>query len=463
MFLANSLPRFAVISIDAWVLVFTLIISLLAGITAGLAPALRLTKTNVNEALKQGARTDSDSGMGHLRSLLVVSEVALSLVLLVGAGLMIRTLWLLRGVDPGFDPNNVVTMQIVVPRTKFAAPIEQVQFFDSILSRVQTLPGVEAAGVIDDLPLSGGGSHQPIQIEGRPVVVMSEQPEVDVRLISQGYLHALHIPLRRGREFSPSDTADHTGVVLISETMARRYWPNEDPIGKHLTMTFFPEKPKEIIGIVGDVKLDALDIAAPSATLYVPLTQLAPPSMAAWRSFGLSLVARATSHVTSVASAVTKAVREIDPQTPVVQVATMDDVISNSLSQRRFNMFLLAVFAGLAVLLAAVGIYSVLAYAVRRRVREIGIRMALGAQISDVLHLVVVEGMTPALLGMIIGWAGALALSSVLSTLIYGVQPRDPLTFAAVSALLAIVALLATLIPAYRATKVEPVQALREE
>jgi len=462
-FLANSLPRFAVISIDAWVLVFTLTISLLAGITAGLAPALRLTKTNVNEALKQGARTDSDSGMGHLRSLLVVSEVALSLVLLVGAGLMIRTLWLLRGVDPGFDPHNVVTMQIVVPRTKFAAPIQQVQFFDSILNRVQTLPGVEAAGVIDDLPLSGGGSHQPIQIEGRPVVVMSEQPEVDVRLISQGYLHVLHIPLRRGREFSPSDTADHTGVVLISETMARRFWPNEDPIGKHLTMTFFPEKPKEIIGIVGDVKLDALDIAAPSATLYVPLTQLSPPSMAAWRSFGLSLVARATSHVTSVASAVTNAVREIDPQTPVIQVATMDEVISNSLSQRRFNMFLLAVFAGLAVLLAAVGIYSVLAYTVRRRVREIGIRMTLGAQISDVLHLVVLEGMTPALLGMIIGWVGAFALSRVLSSLIYGVQPTDLLTFAAVSALLAIVALLATLIPAYRATKVEPIQALREE
>jgi putative ABC transport system permease protein len=462
-FLSHSLPRFAVISMDLWVLSFTLTVSVLTGIVAGLAPAFRLAKTDVNEALKQGGRTGSDSGVGRLRGLLVVSEVALSLVLLVAAGLMIRSLWLLRGVDPGFDPVNVTTMRIVVPRTKFASPLQQVQFFDHILDRVQTLPGVESAGVIDALPLSGDGSHQPIQIEGRPVVVMSEQPEVDVRLISQGYLHALHIPLRRGREFSPSDTADRAGVVLISETMARRFWRNEDPIGKHLTMTFFPEKPKEIIGIVGDVKLDALDVGAPSATLYVPLTQLSASSTAAWRSFGLSLVVRATSYSPSVVSAVTNAIREIDPQTPVVEAASMEQVISTSLSQRRFNMLLFGAFAGLAVLLAAVGIYSVLAYAVRRRVREIGIRMTLGAQISDVLRLVVVEGMTPALIGMLIGLAGAVALGGVLSSLIYGVKPADPLTFAAVSALLGVVALFATLVPAYRATRVEPIKALREE
>jgi putative ABC transport system permease protein len=462
-FLSHSLPRFAVISIDLWVLTFTLTVSLLTGIFAGLAPASRLAKTDVNEALKQGGRAGSDSGMGRLSGLLVVSEVALSLVLLVGAGLMIRSLWLLRVVDPGFDPNNATTMRIVVPRTKFASPLQQVQFFDHILDRLQTLPGVESAGVIDDLPLSGDGSHQPIQIEGRPVVVMSEQPEVDVRLISQGYLHALHIPLRKGREFSSSDTADRPGVVLISETMARRFWPNEDPIGKHLTVTFYPEKPKEIIGIVGDVKLDALDVSAPSATLYVPLTQLSASSTAAWRSFGLSLVVRVTSYSAGVIFAITNTIREIDPQTPVVEVASMEQVISTSLSQRRFNMLLFTAFAGLAVVLAAVGIYSVLAYAVRRRVREIGIRMTLGAQISDVLRLVVVEGMTPTLIGMLIGMAGAVALGGVLSSLIYGVKPTDPLTFAAVSGLLGVVALFATLVPAYRATRVEPIKALREE
>ena len=462
-FLSNSLPRFAVISTDGWVLAFTLTVSLLTGIIAGLAPASRLAKTDVNEALKQGGRTGSDSATGRLRSLLVISEVALSLVLLVGAGLMIRSLWLLRGVDPGFDSNNVATMRIVVPRNKFASPLQQVQFFDKVLNHVQTLPGVESAGVIDSLPLSGGGSHQPIQIEGRPIVVMSEQPEVDVRLTSQGYLHALHIPLRKGREFSPSDTADRNGVVLMSETMARRFWPNEDPIGKHLTMTFFPDKPREIVGIVGDVKLDALDVAAPSATLYVPLTQLSASSTAAWSSFGLSLVVRSTSHSVGIISAITNAIREIDPQTPVVEVATMEEILNTSLSQRRFNMLLFAAFAGLAVLLAAVGIYSVLAYAVRRRVREIGIRMTLGAQIGDVLHLIVVEGMTPALIGMVAGLAGAFALARVLSTLVYGIRPTDPLTFVAVSLLLTLVALFATLLPAYRATCVEPIKALREE
>jgi putative ABC transport system permease protein len=462
-FLADSLPRSTEIGLDGWVLAFTLGVSLLTGIAAGLVPALRLTKPDVNEALKQGGRTGSDSAGSRIRSLLVVSEVALSLVLLIGAGLMIRSLSLLRGLNPGFDPSNVVTMTIVVPRTKYATPLQEVQFFGDALNRVQALPGVESAGVIDDLPLDPSGSHQPIVIEGRPVTQMSEQPEVDVRLISPGYIHALRVPLRKGREFSAADTADRPPVVLISETMAQRFWPNENPIGKHLTMTFSSGKPREIIGIVGDVKLDGLDVTAPSATLYVPFSQLSVPAIGSWNSFPMSLVVRASSHPTSLVSSVTNAIHEVDRQTPVVEVATMDQLMTNSVSQRRFNMLLFAAFAGLAVLLAAVGIYSVLAYAVRRRVREIGIRMALGAQISDVLRLVVVEGMTPTLIGMAIGAAGALALGRVLSTLIYGVQASDPLTFVGVSALLAAVALLASLIPAYRATRVEPVKALREE
>jgi putative ABC transport system permease protein len=462
-FLADSLPRSTEIGLDGWVLCFTLGVSLLTGIAAGLVPALRMTKPDVNEALKQGGRTGSDSAGSRIRSLLVVSEVALSLVLLIGAGLMIRSLSLLRGLNPGFDPSNVVTMTVVVPRTKYATPLQEVQFFDAALNRVQGLPGVESAGVIDDLPLDPSGSHQPIVIEGRPVTQMSEQPEVDVRLISPGYIHALRVPLRQGREFSAADTADRPPVVLISETLAQRFWPNENPIGKHLTMTFSSGKPKEIIGIVGDVKLDGLDVTAPSATLYVPFSQLSVPAIGTWNSFPMSLVVRAASQPTNLVSAVTNAIHEVDRQTPVVEVATMDQLMSNSVSQRRFNMLLFAAFAGLAVLLAAVGIYSVLAYAVRRRVREIGIRMALGAQISDVLRMVVIEGMTPTLIGMAIGVAGALALGRVLSTLIYGVQATDPLTFVGVSAILAAVALLASIIPAYRATRVEPVKALREE
>jgi putative ABC transport system permease protein len=461
-FLSDSLPRSVEIGLDRWVLAFTLVVSVLTGIGAGLAPALRLTKPDVNEALKQGGR-GSESGTGRIRNLLVVSEVALSLILLIGAGLMIRSLWLLRSVDPGFDPANVMTMTIAVPRTKYASPLQQIQFFDAALNRVQSLPGVQLAGVIDDLPLNGSGSHQPIAIEGRTVVPMSEQPEVDVRLISPGYLPALHVPLRRGRQLDASDTADRPYVVLISETIAHRFWPNEDPIGKHLTLTFFPDKPREIVGIVGDVKQDALDVVAPSATLYFPLSQVSAPSTAEWRSFSMSLVVRTRSIPGSLVTAVTSAIHEIDRQTPITDVATMDDLLTNSISQRRFNMLLLAAFATLAELLAAVGIYSVLAYAVRRRVREIGIRMALGAQISDVLRLIVIEGMTPTVIGMAIGLAGALALGSVLSSLIYGLRATDPLTFVTVSALLATVALLASLIPAYRATRVEPIKALREE
>lgn len=462
-FLADSLPRSAEVRVDVWVLVFTLGVSLVAGVAAGLAPALRLTQSELNESLKLGGgRSDSDSGGNRLRSVLVVSEVALSLVLLVGAGLMIRSLWLLRRTNPGWDSSNVVTLTVAVPHTKFETPSEEVQFFDGVLGRVRALPGVDSAGVIDSLPLRGG-SHQPIAIEGRPQVPMSEQPEVDVRLISPGYFQALHVPLRKGRDLSASDTADRPAVIVISETMARRFWPNEDPIGKHLTLTFFPDKVREVVGIVGDVKLDQLDTDTASAVLYFPLRQISIPPLGGYRSFPMSLVVRAVPRATSLVRAIISAVHEIDPQTPVTDIASMDDVVSNSLSQRRFNMLLLAAFAGLAVLLAAVGIYSVLAYAVRRRVREIGIRMALGARTRDVLRMILAEGMTPTAIGMGLGLAGALALGRVLSTLVYGLRPSDPLTLAAVSLLLAGIAVLASLIPAYRATRVEPIRALRDE
>ena len=462
-FLADSLPRSLEINLDGFVLAFTLVVSIVTGIAAGLAPAFRLTKSDVNEALKQGGRTGSESGGSRVRNVLVVCEVALSLMLLVGAGLMIRSLWLLRSVDPGFDPNNVITMTVAVPRSKFASPLQETQFFDSALARVRALPGVTAAGLIDDLPLDNSGSHQPIAIEGRPIVPMAEQPEVDVRVISPEYLQAMHVPLRRGRELNASDSQERPYAVLISETMAHRFWPNEDPLGKHLTMTFAPEKPREIVGIVGDVKQDGLDAKSPSATLYYPLAQVGMPLTGEWQPFIMSLAVRTASHPDSLVSGVTNAIHEVDREIPLVDVATMEDLVTNSISQRRFNMLLFAAFAGLAVILAAVGIYSVLAYAVRRRSREIGIRMALGAQITDVVRMVVVEGMIPTLIGLIIGIAGALALGRVLATLIYGVQASDPLTFVAVSALLLIVALSASLIPAYRAARVEPIKALREE
>jgi putative ABC transport system permease protein len=269
--------------------------------------------------------------------------------------------------------------------------------------------------------------------------------------------------LHRGRDLSAADGPDRPGVVLISESMAKRFWPNEDPIGRHLTMTFFPDKLREIVGIVGDVKLDGMDTAASTATIYLPASQLSASSIGEWRSFPMQLAVRTQSQPASLVSAVTGAIHSIDSDQPVADIMTMDAVVDTSLSQRRFSMLLLGAFAVLALLLAAVGIYSVLAFAVRRRVREIGIRVALGAEVKDILRLIVTEGMKPALIGLLLGVAGALALGRVLASFIYGIAAYDPLTFAVVAALLAAVALLASIIPAYRAARIEPTRALREE
>jgi predicted permease len=461
-FLAQQLPRATEISLDASVLGFTVVISLVTGIVAGIVPAWKLSKANVNETLKQGLGRAGDSGGNRTRSALVACEVALSLVLLAGAGLMIRSLWNLRSTNPGFDSRNVLTFSLPIPRTRYKSATEEINFWNQALGRMRALPGVETAAAVDDLPFNGG-SHQPIAIEGRPTVAMSEQPEVDVRVISTGYLRAMHIPLVRGRDFNESDTADKPGAILVSEAMAKRFWPNEDVLGKRLTMTFAPAKIREIVGVVGDVKLDGLDQAELNSAIYEPLAQISTPPSGEWRSFGLDVVVRTTTPPATLVSAVTNSVHEIDPQQAVAHVMTMDQLMAESISPQRFNMLLLATFAGLALVLAAIGIYSVLSYAVRRRVREIGIRMALGAQIRDVLRLVVFEGMKPAVLGMVIGLTGALLLGRVLAKLVFGVKTTDPATFAAVSILLLAVALLATALPAYRATRVDPMRTLRDE
>jgi len=445
-------------------LFFTLLVSMLTGLLAGLVPAMRMADANPNDALKQGlGRTDASVGGRTTRNVLVVAEVALSLVLLIGAGLMIRSWWSLHGVDPGFETRSVATMSISVPATKFADATQQTSFYEQVLQRVRTLPGVEAVGLVDNLPLSGGGSHEPIAIEGQPVLPMSEQPEVDVRVISAGYMSAMRTPIVRGRDFNDSDVMGRPAVALISQSMANRFWPNQDPIGKHLTITFEPSASREIIGIVKDVKLDGLNETRPNATLYTPITQVYPEAGAAWRSFGMTLVARAQGNPNNLVASITNAIHQIDPDRPVLDVKTMEDVVAESLTPQRFNMLLLAAFAGLALLLAAVGIYSVLAYAVRQRVREIGLRMALGAQIGDVLRLVVVEGMKPTMVGLVIGILGALALGRALSSMIFGVSTRDVTTYACVSVVLVGAALFASLIPAWRATKVDPIRSLRDE
>ena len=463
-FLANQLPNSIAVTLDWKVLAFTACLSLLTGIAAGVLPAIRLARGDVNQALKQGlGRTDVSSGSQRTRSILVVAEVALSLVLLIGAGLMIRSLHHLQNVAPGFESHGVLTMTAAVSRAKFSEPEQQIQFFDQVLQRVRALPGVESAGVIDDVPLDNDGSHQPIQIEGQPEVAMADQPEVDVRAATPAYVHAMRIPVLKGRDFTDQDITGRPAVVLISQSMAQRFWPGEDPIGKRLTLTFSPDHVREIVGVVGDVKMDGLDQARPSTALYVPLAQLSKSSKFGWSSFPMTVVVRSTVLPESMVSAVTNAIHVVDRNLPVRDIFTMDDLITKSLSQPRFNMLLLGVFAGLAVLLAAIGIYSVLSYSVRQRVPEIGIRLALGAKLADVLRLVVFEGMKPALLGVAIGIVAALAMGRLVASMMFQVKPSDPVTFLAVVILLGFIALIACLIPAYRATRVDPIVALRNE
>jgi putative ABC transport system permease protein len=455
-FLAQKLPRAADIAVDGWVLAFTLAISLLTGLIAGLVPAFRATKTNLNDALKQGlGRTDADSGGSRTRSLLVVSEIALSLVLLTGAGLMIRSMSRLRDVDPGLDSHNVLTMSLELSRVKYAQSVQQVAFFDQLLQRVRGLPGVESAGAIDSLPLGDGGSTQPIAAEGRPVVAMAEQPEVAVRAIEPGFTHTMRIPVLQGRAFNSADTADRPAVILISQSMAKRIWPGENPLGKHVTLTFSPEKSREVVGVVGDVKQDGLDVIEPAATLYAPVAQYPRPY--------LSLVVRTTAPPSTIVSAIANAVHEVDREQPVLDVITMDEILAGSLSHQRFNMLLLAAFSGLALLLAAIGIYSVLSYSVRRRVREIGVRMALGADRGDVLRMILGQGARLALIGAAIGILAAFGLTRLLASQLFGVTATDPITFLSVATLIVLVALVACYVPARRATKIDPMVALRYE
>jgi len=454
--IGQELPRVGEITIDGRVLAFTCAIGVLTGLLAGVAPAWRLTKGDINETLKRGlGRAGSEAGERLVRSGLVISEVALALVLLVGAGLLIRSLSHLQSVDPGFDPGNVLTMTVAIPQSKYTTEDQQIRFFEQTLEHVRAVPGVEGAAVVDTLPMQGG-SMQPVAIEGQPVRPLSEQTEVAVRRMSSGYVGALRMRLVAGRDFTAADTRERPLVVIVSEAMARHFWPDgRNPLGQHLTLGLISNEPREVVGIVSDVKLHGLDAKDPVAAVYVPLKQ----TPGNW----MSLVVRTSVPPRSVAQSVANAVHAVDPEQPVLEVLTMDEVIGASLAQQRFAMLLLGAFAALALTLAAVGIYSVLSYSVRQRDREIGIRMALGAPPADVLRMIVVEGMRPTLLGLVIGVVAAAALGRVLTTLIFGVTSRDLTTFLAVSVIVIAVGFFASLLPGYRATRVDPLQALRAE
>jgi predicted permease len=443
------------IGLDGWVLGFTLAISILAGVIAGLVPSWHLTKTNLSASLKQGlGKTDSDSGGERARNVFVVAEVALSLLLLVGAGLTIRTFYLLQNVKPGFDPHNVLTVPLAISVAKYSSADQQTNFFNNMLERVRALPGVDSAGAVDSLPFQGG-SMEPVIAEGQPVVPMADQPEVAVRLISPGYLRAMRIPIEPGRDFTDADKATSQPVILVSDAFAKRFWPHQNPIGKHVTLTFVSGPSREVVGVVDDVKLDGLDVTRPVETIYEAMSQNTKTHMV--------LTVRTNSMPTSLTSAVTDAVHNVDPDEPLVGVVTMESVVDQSLGQQRLNVILLATFAGLALLLGAIGIYGVQSYAVRQRVREIGIRIALGAQRSDVLRLVLGQGLKLALIGICIGLAASFELTRFMASQLYGLSATDPLTFAGVAIVLAFVALAACYIPARRATRIDPTTALRHE
>lgn len=449
--LADQLPRASEIALDSRVLTFTAAVSLLSGILAGLAPAWRAGRVDLNDALKQGlGRTDSPSTGRGVRNALVVAEVMLSFVLLTGAGLMIRTMWNIRHVDPGMDPHNVLTMIVALPKAQYSTATQKTTFFDEVLRRTRALPGVQLAALIDNLPMTGG-SMQPVTFEGRPAGSMAEQPEVAVRQSSPGYLATMRIPLKSGRDFRESDV----NAVLVSESMAKQFWPGQDPVGRHMGFTFIPGQTWEVIGVVGDVKMGALTEQAPRATAY---------QWSKLRDWAfMRLVLRTNAAAGGYAPQVRELIREIDPDQPVRNVTTMDEVIESSVASERLSAQVLGAFAGIAVLLAGVGIYSVLAYAVRGRSREIGIRTALGAGTSDVVRLVLLEISKPALAGVVLGAAAALAMSKVMTKMVYGVSPTDPSMFAAVAALFAVVAVVASALPAYRAARVDPLTTLREE
>jgi putative ABC transport system permease protein len=453
---AGSLPNTAEGGVDAWALGFTLLVSLAAGVLAGVAPALQFSKNELAETLKQGTgRSAAGSVRQRTRKALVVCEVALSLILLVGAGLMIRSFWKLQNVNPGFDVSNTLTLSVGLPSTRYPEPQQQLAFHDRVLEQVRALPGVVAVGSTTTIPLTGGGSRQPFTVEGRPAPPVSEQPLAQTRYVSPDYFKAMGIPLKQGRAFEDRDREGSPQVVIISEAMARRFWPGENPVGKRLTASFHEQLgAREIVGVVGDVKSNGLDDEGGS-TMYLPFRQAPRP----WITF----VARTSSDPQSFVNPVSKAVYAVDREQAISSVRTMEQVLTESLSGRRFNMTLLMTFAGLALLLAAVGVYGVMNYSVMLRRRELGIRIALGARGLDVLRLVLGQGLTLTLIGVGVGMAGAYALTRLMESLLYGVTATDFLTFGSVSGVLILVGLLASFLPARRATKVDPMIALRSE
>jgi putative ABC transport system permease protein len=465
------IPRVEMVVIDTHVALFMVVLSVVTALAFGLTPAMHAAGGNVSDALKEGGRGDSDGiRRNRLRTFLVASEFALAFMLLIGAGLMIRSFFALQSIDPGFNPHNVLSMVVSVAGTNEAEPNRREIFYRELLRKIGTLPGVNSVGAINHLPLAGDTWGVAFRIEGRPKPRPGEGPAGVYRIVMPGYFETMRLPLRRGRTITGSDDRRKPDVVIINERAAHEYWPGEDPIGKHIT--FDPDNGNAsawvtVIGVVKNAKQS--DWAAePYAEVYLPALQSSDFLGAGGRPIAahmtyITLVVRAHGNPAEIASAVKQTVRSFDPNLPISDVLTMDRVVADANAQPRFEMLLLGVFGAVALLLAAVGIYGVVNYSVSRRTREIGIRISLGASRADVLRMVVLQAMMQGLTGGAVGLAGAILLSKLMTKMLYGVQPTDPLTFGGVTIVLGLAALLATCVPARKASQIEPMVALRNE
>ena len=451
-----DIPRLDQTGIDARVLAFTLGISLITGLIFGLVPALQASRPDVNDALKEGGRGSTGGGGARIRNLLVVSEIALSLVLLVGAGLLIRSFMRLQQFELGFNPDHLITMRVQLPGSKYKERKQVADFFQQLFERIEAVPGVQSAGAISTIFLSDTPNSTSFAIEGRPQATGAESIEVPLDAVSAKYFKVMGIPLISGREFDERDAMGTPPVAIINETFANRFFPGEDPIGKRYVYGGpAPDNPWiTIVGVVGDMRRTGFDRPVRPET-FLPESQ--NPDNA------LTVVARTSTDPASFAGMLRDQVWSIDREQSVYDIKTMDQTLSEMLSQRRFNMLLLGIFASVALLLAALGIYGVISYSVSQRTHEIGIRMAMGAQSRDVLTLVVRHGLVLTGTGIGAGLIASFGLTRLMATLLYGVSATDPVTFVAIPIVLAGVALGACFVPARRASRVDPIEALRYE
>jgi putative ABC transport system permease protein len=448
---ASQLPQGIPIGIDLPVLLFALLVSLLTGIIFGTMPALQLSRVNLNTTLHdEGRGASAGHARMRMKSLLVIGQVALSLLLLIGAGLLLRSFGRLLRVDPGFDAHNVLTMNMSLPTVKYAKPEQQIAFFDEMLRRVSALPGVHGAAISAALPLSWI-RFTPVLPEGQPDVPLAQRPFVDIEAISPQWFQTMRVPLRAGRTFADADNAQAPKVIIVNETFARRFWPNQNPLGKHVIVGRWPD-PAEVVGMAADIKNRGL-AEDTQAQLYLPFPQLP------WGR--MNLLVRTAVPPLSMTSAVRAQISAVDPDQPVTRIQTVDDLMNDSRAQPRFITVLLGIFSATALVLAVIGIYGVLTYSVTQRQHELGIRLALGAQRGDILRLVVRQGFVLAIAGVTIGLIAALLLTSLMSSMLYKVGTRDLTTFALTPMLFLGIALLASYLPARRTAKVDPMETLR--